>query len=129
MQYGPAVYIVQRIAAGTFRVWHHAKYITSFVADTGNITCCTIRIRIDMNLSLFIAITKYHLVIFIQFFQRRRICKIPAFSMCYRYLQYGISYILTNDIAFVLTLNENILTNKLLMIVLQQYTWQQTRLT
>ena len=62
-----------------------------------------------MHFAILIAIAEYYLVVLIQLFHCLCIRIVPAFTMCHRYLQHLLAYILPIRFLFVLTFNETFL--------------------
>src|SRR6476661_7293453 len=97
-------------------MWHHSKDIPVFVANTSNISRCTVMIGFRCNVSVLVAVFIDHLVICLQIIQQLFFCEIPSLTMSDRYHQ---RFIRTN--AFQI----NIFTKELLVNISQKNAGQQ----
>jgi len=91
-------------------MWHHAKHVPAFIANSGNIPGRTIDIGFRNHPSFRIAITKEDLLVLFQTVQGSFICIVPSLAVGDRYLVYLL----------LLVLYKKVLADVLLVIVPQQ---------
>jgi hypothetical protein len=108
--------ISQAVAAGPFRVRHHTKYISVFVADAGNVLRGAIRVAVGSCFSMGIAIAVNDLVIGFHLCQHIGGCIKSAFAMGNGNFQCPTG--------LVRRMNKYIFTDELLAGIAQQHTRQ-----
>src|SRR5579862_2723153 len=112
----PSVNVAQQLGTGAFWMGHHAKNISLFIANCGDISQGPVRIARLVHFTYMVTIAINNLVTGFQLVQRPFIGVIPSFAMCDRDFHHLVKAIVTEI---------NVFTYKLLIRIPQQNAGQQ----